>query len=179
MSLSHLLKEKKRTLTDKQSNFLAILVSNGGDVTSAINDAGYYPTSRSNIVRSLREEIIEITRSQLVGSSIRAANRIVEGLDADGTLPSSQMDTRLKSAQDVLDRIGVSKRAEVEHTGEVTHGIILLPAKEPMKRIDSVQWGEGKITSNADKNDVDIQPVDIADTPSEDTASTKKRKAEI
>ena len=135
MSLSHLLKEKKRTLTDKQSNFLAILVSNGGDVTSAINDAGYYPTSRSNIVRSLREEIIEITRSQLVGSSIRAANRIVEGLDADGTLPSSQMDTRLKSAQDVLDRIGVSKRAEVEHTGTVTHGIILLPAKEPMKNI--------------------------------------------
>ena len=135
MSLSHLLKEKNRTLTDKQSNFLNTLSSNGGDVTSALNTAGYYPTSRSNIVRSLRDEIIEITRSQLVGSSIRAANRIVEGLDADGTLPSSQMDTRLKSAQDVLDRIGVSKRAEVEHTGEVTHGIILLPAKEPMKNI--------------------------------------------
>ena len=135
MSLSHLLKEKNRTLTEKQRNFLGTLSSNGGDVTSALQDAGYYHTSRSNLIRSLREEIIEITRSQLVGSSIHAANRIVEGLDADGTIPSSQMDTRLKAAQDVLDRIGVSKRAEVEHTGTVTHGIILLPAKEPMKNI--------------------------------------------
>ena len=135
MSLSHLLKEKKRTLTDKQTTFLNILSTNGGNVTSAILEAGYYPTSHSNVVRSLRDEIIEITRSQLVGSSVRAANRIVEGLDADGTIPSSQMDTRLKSAQDVLDRIGVSKRHEVEHTGEVTHGIILLPAKESMKNV--------------------------------------------
>ena len=74
-------------------------------------------------------------KRQLVGSSVRAANRISEALDADGSIPSSQMDTRLKAANDILDRVGVSKRQEVEHTGEVMHGIVLLPAKEPMKEI--------------------------------------------
>ena len=113
----------KRELTDKQKVFLDNLVINGGNIVEAVKE------------RSLKQEIIDHTRNHLVSSSMKAANRISEALDADGSIPSSQMDTRLKAANDILDRIGVSKRQEVEHTGEVMHGIVLLPAKKPMKDI--------------------------------------------
>ena len=125
----------KRELTDKQKVFLDNLVINGGDVSKAVIEAGYKSTSRGWLVRSLKQEIIDHTRNHLVSSSMKAANRISEALDADGSIPSSQMDTRLKAANDILDRIGVSKRQEVEHTGEVMHGIVLLPTKQPMKDI--------------------------------------------
>tara|TARA_R100001244_G_scaffold126351_1_gene96683 strand:- start:170 stop:589 length:420 start_codon:yes stop_codon:yes gene_type:complete len=125
----------KRDLTDKQKLFLDNLVINGGNVLQAIGEAGYHPGSRGWLVHSLRQEIIDHTRNHLIGSSMKAANRISEALDADGSIPSSQMDTRLKAANDILDRIGVSKRQEVEHTGEVMHGIVLIPAKQPMKNI--------------------------------------------
>ena len=125
----------KRELTDKQKIFLESLVENGGNVFQAIKKAGYHPGSRGWLVRSLKQEIVDHTRNHLIGSSMKAANRISEALDADGSIPSSQMDTRLKAANDILDRIGVSKRQEVEHTGEVMHGMVLLPAKQPMKEI--------------------------------------------
>ena len=125
----------KRELTSKQQIFLDTFISNGGNTLNAIEVAGYSPTSRRWLVRSLKNEIIELTRPHLAGASFKAANRLLEGRDADGTLPSSQMDTRLKAANDILDRVGISKRQEIEHTGEIVHGVVLLPSKEPMKDI--------------------------------------------
>ena len=62
--------------------------------------------------------------------SVKAANRIVEGLDSDGTLAASQMDTRLKAAGDILDRIGITKRQEIYTESKVLHGVVLIPAKK-------------------------------------------------
>ncbi len=126
---------KKRELTEKQKIFLDNLCINGGDVLNAIEVAGYSSKSRGWLVRSLKNEIIEYSRNHLVSSSVKAVTRITEALDHDGTLPSSQMDTRLKAAGDILDRIGISKKQEIEHTGEIVHGIVFLPAKQPMKEI--------------------------------------------
>jgi len=86
-------------------------------------------------MKSVRDEIIEQTKYHLASSSVKAANRLIEGLDADGTLSSSQMDTRLKAANDILDRTGVSKRHEVTSESKVVHGIVLLPSKNPMVNI--------------------------------------------
>ena len=124
-----------RKLTEQQETFLSTLIDNGGRVKEAMEVAGYHPGSRSNLIKAVKHEIIERTRQHLASSSVQAANRLIEGLDADGTIPSSQMEVRLRAANDILDRIGVSKRQEVEHTGEVMHGIVLLPAKQPMKDI--------------------------------------------
>ena len=125
----------KRELTEKQKIFLDNLCINGGDVLHAVQIAGYSPKSRGWLVRSLKSEIIEYSRNHLIGSSVKAVTRITEALDHDGTLPSSQMDTRLKAAGDILDRVGISKKQEIDHTGEIVHGIVLLPAKQPMKDI--------------------------------------------
>ena len=122
-------------LTNKQETFLSTLVENGGLVKEAMEVAGYHPGSRSNLIKSVKHEIIERTRQHLASSSVQAANRLIEGLDADGTIPSSQMDVRLRAANDILDRTGVSKRQEIATESRVLHGIVLLPAKKEQQDI--------------------------------------------
>ena len=122
-------------LTDKQETFLTTLVENGGRVKEAMEVAGYHPGSRSNLINSVKNEIIERTRQHLASSSVQAANRLIEGLDADGTIPSSQMEVRLRAANDILDRTGVSKRQEISTESKVIHGIVLLPAKKEQQDI--------------------------------------------
>ena len=120
----------KREFTAKQKIFLDELIESGGNVQQAVNKAGYSRTARSWLIPSLKEEIIERTKLHLAAHSVKAANRIVEGLDSDGTLASSQMDTRMKAAGDILDRIGISKRQEVYTESKVLHGVVLIPAKK-------------------------------------------------
>ena len=122
-------------LTDKQATFLTTLVENGGRVKEAMEVAGYHPGSRSNLINSVKNEIIERTRQHLASSSVQAANRLIEGLDADGTIPSSQMEVRLRAANDILDRTGVSKRQEIATESKVLHGIVLLPAKKEQQNV--------------------------------------------
>ena len=74
---------QKRKLTEKQERFLEELISNGGHVKKAVVAAGYKEQSRSWLTRSLRDEIIDRTRSMLATNSVKAANRILEGLDID------------------------------------------------------------------------------------------------
>ena len=122
-------------LTDKQETFLTTLVENGGRVKEAMEVAGYHPGSRSNLINSVKNEIIKRTRQHLASSSVQAANRLIEGLDADGTIPSSQMEVRLRAANDILDRTGVSKRQEIATESKVLHGIVLLPAKKEQQNV--------------------------------------------
>ena len=62
--------------------------------------------------------------------------RLYEGLDADGTIPSGQMDVRMRAASEILDRAGISKRQEVNVSGQVLHGVVMLPAKAKIKTIN-------------------------------------------
>ena len=132
----------KRKLTNKQEKFLHELLSNGGHVKNAVAAAGYKEQSRSWLTRSLRDEIIERTRSMLATNSVKAANRIIEGLDADGTVPLNQMDMRLKTAESVLDRVGLGKKQQVEVEGQIMHGIVMLPSKDKPKEIIIEQEAE-------------------------------------
>ena len=124
-----------RKLTDQEETFLSTLIENGGQVKEAMEVAGYHQGSRSNLINSVKHEIIERTRQHLASSSVQAANRLIEGLDADGTIPSSQMEVRLRAANDILDRTGVSKRQEIATESRVIHGIVLLPAKKEQQEI--------------------------------------------
>jgi hypothetical protein len=124
-----------RKLTEQQETFLSTLIENGGQVKEAMEVAGYHSGSRSNLINSVKHEIIERTRQHLASSSVQAANRLIEGLDADGTIPSSQMEVRLRAANDILDRTGVSKRQEIATESRVIHGIVLLPAKKEQQDI--------------------------------------------
>ena len=132
------LNSRKRDLTDKQERFINALLNNGGKVSQAVLEAGYKESSRSWLMRTLKDEILERTKSMLASYSVKAAHRITEGLDADGTIPLNQMDMRFKSAESVLDRVGLSKKQVTEVQGEVVHGIVMLPAKEQPKEVEVI-----------------------------------------
>ena len=129
-------KKSKLKLNDKQEKFITELLNNGGKVKQAVLAAGYKESSRGWLMSSLKDEIIDRTRSLLASYSVKAAHRITEGLDADGTTPLNQMDMRFKSAEAVLDRVGISKKQITEVHGEVVHGIVMLPAKDKAKEIE-------------------------------------------
>lgn len=134
--MNQILPNRKKELTEKQEKFLDVLFNNGGQVMSAIEEAGYSPDSRGWLMKSVKDEIIERAKTQLAGSSVKAITRLAEGLDADGTIPSGQMDVRMKAASEILDRAGISKRQEVNVNGQVLHGVVMLPAKDKVKTID-------------------------------------------
>ena len=126
--------DPNRKLTEKQASFLDALFDNGGKISEAMRTAGYN-TSRSKLMQSMRDEIAARTKDYLAVNGVKAATRIVEGLDADGTTPLNQMDMRMKAAESILDRIGVSKKQTQEITGQVVHGVVLLPAKNELKDV--------------------------------------------
>ena len=83
--------KRNRELTKKQSIFLDSLFDNGGNVIQAMDSAGYHVGSRSNLMHSVKHEIIERSRNQLAGSTVKSIHRLAEALDADGTVPNSQV----------------------------------------------------------------------------------------
>ena len=133
--MQDIIPSKKKELTIKQENFLTALFNNGGQVMAAIETAGYSPDSRGWLMRTVKDEIIDRAKNQLAGSSVKAINRLHEGLDADGTLPSGQMDIRMKASAEILDRVGIGKRQEMDIKGQIMHGVVMLPAKQPLKNI--------------------------------------------
>ena len=134
--MQDIIPSKKKELTTKQETFLSALFSNGGQVMAAIDTAGYSPDSRGWLMRTVKDEIIDRAKNQLAGSSVKAISRLHEGLDADGTIPSGQMDIRMKAASEILARTGISKRQEVNVNGQVLHGVVMLPAKDKVKTIN-------------------------------------------
>ena len=85
-----LLKEKSRELTKKQQSFLTELFKCGGNITKALELAGYKPSSRQHVLQSLKDEIIEQAKVELAAHSVTAINRVVEGMnDVVNTLGQS------------------------------------------------------------------------------------------
>ena len=80
--MNQIIPNKKKELTPKQEKFLDVLFNNGGQIMSAIEEAGYSPDSRGWLMKSVKDEIIERAKTQLAGSSVKAINRLSEGLDA-------------------------------------------------------------------------------------------------
>ena len=125
----------KKEYTDKQTKFLNSLMNNGGHVLEAIDEAGYKHSSKGWLISSLKDEIIDRTRIMLASSSVKAANRLVEGLDMDGDIRANHMEIRLKAANEILDRVGIGKKQDIAIQAEVIHGVVMLPAKKQMKDV--------------------------------------------
>jgi len=125
---------KKRALTEKQENFLTTLFSNGGNIADALRKAEYSPHSRKDVLASLKEEIAERTKLMLNGAAVKAADNIVNTMDIerDNGVPTNRLELKYRAAGDILDRIGITKRQQMDISGEIKHGIVLLPGKTPM-----------------------------------------------
>ena len=126
---STILKTQEKSLTDTQEKFLDALFGEAqGNPKKAGELAGYSEHSYPKVLRNLKQEIVSRAENYLAVHSARAATKMVNMLDEDGTTPHANI--RLEAAKQILDRIGVVKKDSLDINMKAAHGIFILPAKE-------------------------------------------------
>ena len=126
---STIMSTQKRNLTDSQEKFLDALFGEAqGNPKKAGELAGYSEHSYPKVLRNLKQEIVSRAENYLAVHSARAATKMVNMLDEDGTTPHANI--RLEAAKQILDRIGVVKKDSLDINMKAAHGIFILPAKE-------------------------------------------------
>lgn len=120
---------KKKELTPLQQSFLAALrdPANKGDLKVCKEVAGYDKSTRvDDIIRGLKDEIIEIAKDILANNAVKASFALVRGVD--DYLEPGVKDLTV-NAEKILDRIGIVKGETVKV--ETTQGrIAILPARK-------------------------------------------------
>tara|TARA_R100000234_G_C4937270_1_gene151280 strand:+ start:136 stop:504 length:369 start_codon:yes stop_codon:yes gene_type:complete len=115
-----------RKLTERQQKFIdALFAEANGSIKDAKVMAGYSPNSNNNeIIKSLKDEIIEATQTYMAGNAPKAAVAMVTGIDDPTQLGIRD---KMSAAKDLLDRAGLIKteKLQVESSG----GVMLLPPK--------------------------------------------------
>jgi len=121
----------KRKLTEQQETFLSALSTTAkGDINLALQEAGYQLTSKSKVIDSLKDEIVDVATKILAKSAPQASQKLVEILESDDPIP--QVNAKLQAAQTLLDRVGVAKRDKVDVNHTVSSGIFIIPQKEEL-----------------------------------------------
>ena len=130
MGLPEVVKTGGRNYTSKQQAFLDALYENStGDINQAMVSAGYQEGAGSTaIVKSLKNEILEIANMILTRNAPKAANKLVDIMESDAPVP--QANQKLNAAQSLLDRVGLVKENKLQIDHNVTGGIFVMPAKE-------------------------------------------------
>ena len=122
------LQENKRskTLTEKQQKFLDCLIDTNGNPKEAAELAGY-TGNHYQVVRALKDEIIDLATDVLAHSAPEAAFKLVDIMKTDRPIP--QIGNKLQAAQSILDRVGVTKKERLEVNHNNAGGVFILPAK--------------------------------------------------
>ena len=115
-----------RNLTEKQQTFLNVLMdAAGGDVLTAKRMAGYSDSySTTDVVNSMKEEILDATQSYMARNAPKAAMAIVGGLYDPTELGIRD---KVAAAKELLDRTGLVKTEKMQV--EAKGGVMLMPAK--------------------------------------------------
>jgi hypothetical protein len=126
---STILKTQERSLTSTQEKFLDALFGEArGNPRKAGELAGYSDHSYPKVVRNLKQEIISRAENYLATHSAKAATKMVDMLDEDGTTPHANI--RMEAAKQILDRIGIVRKDQIDINMKSLHGIFILPAKD-------------------------------------------------
>ena len=120
---------QKKSLTESQEKFLNALFGEAqGNPRVAGELAGYSDHSYPKVLRNLKTEIVSRAENYLAVHSAKAATKMVQMLDEDGTTPHASI--RMEAAKQILDRIGVVKKDQLDVNMNLKHGLFILPAKE-------------------------------------------------
>ena len=130
---STILKTQEKSLTDTQEKFLDALFGEArGNPKKAGELAGYSDHSYPKVVRNLKQEIISRAENYLATHSAKAATKMVDMLDEDGTTPHASI--RMEAAKQILDRIGIVRKDQIDINMKSLHGIFILPAKDEIDK---------------------------------------------
>tara|TARA_R110002110_G_scaffold191734_7_gene399857 strand:- start:2103 stop:2480 length:378 start_codon:yes stop_codon:yes gene_type:complete len=118
-----------RKLTENQQKFLDVLFEEAdGDPVVARKLAGYsHGASTSNIVNSLKEEVLKATQEYMARNAPKAAVALASAITDPTQLGIKD---KMSAAKEVLDRIGLIKTEKLQV--EASGGVILLPPKNPV-----------------------------------------------
>jgi hypothetical protein len=116
-----------RALTEKQQKLLAVLFDEaGGDINVAKRIAGYSDaTSSTEIINSLKEEIIDATSAYMARNAPKAAMAMVGALYDPTELGIRD---KMSAAKELLDRSGLVKTEKMQV--EAKGGVMLMPPKQ-------------------------------------------------
>lgn len=119
--------DEAKTYSDKQLAFLdALLGESRGNIRKAMDVAGYAKTTKSGeVVKNLREEIIDRASLMLAINAPKAAFGIIDVLDDPGAMGARNS---IAAAREILDRTGLVKKEQVE-VSSTSGGIFILPPK--------------------------------------------------
>jgi len=132
---STIMPTQKRSLTDSQEKFLDALFGEArGNPKKAGELAGYSEHSYPKVLRNLKSEIVSRAENYLATHSAKAAAKMVDMLDEDGTTPHANI--RMEAAKQILDRIGIAKKEKIDINMQAVHGLFILPAKDKIKRAE-------------------------------------------
>ena len=123
------IKKENKELTEQQQSFISALFGEAqGNPKRAAELAGYAPTSYPNVVKSLKNNIVEKAEGILARHSPNEVMGLVYALDEDGLTPAANI--RMEAAKQILDRVWIVKREKVDINAQVAHGIFILPPKD-------------------------------------------------
>ena len=126
---SSILPSQKKELTEMQEKFLDALFGQAkGNPKIAGEIAGYSEHSYPKVLQNLKSEITARAENYLAVHSAKAATKMVDMLDEDGTTPHANI--RMEAAKQILDRIGIVKKDQLDINMKAMHGIFILPAKD-------------------------------------------------
>ena len=129
---STILKTQEKSLTDTQEKFLDALFGEAqGNPKRAGEIAGYSEHSYPKVLRNLKDEIVKRAENYLAIHSAKAATKMVNMLDEDGTTPHASI--RMEAAKQILDRIGIVKKDQLDVNMNLKHGMFILPAKDEVE----------------------------------------------
>ena len=116
-----------RALTEKQQKLRAVLFDEaGGDINVAKRIAGYsYATSSTEIINSLKEEILDATSAYMARNAPKAAMAMVGALYDPTELGIRD---KMSAAKELLDRTGLVKTEKMQV--EAKGGVMLMPPKQ-------------------------------------------------
>ena len=130
---STILKTQEKSLTNTQEKFLDVLFGEArGNLKKAGELAGYSEHSYPKVVRNLKQEIISRAENYLATHSAKAATKMVDMLDEDGTTPHASI--RMEAAKQILDRIGIVRKDQIDINMKSLHGIFILPPKDDIDK---------------------------------------------
>ena len=129
---STILKTQEKSLTDTQEKFLDALFGEAqGNPRRAGELAGYSEHSYPKVLRNLKDEIVKRAENYLAIHSAKAATKMVNMLEEDGTTPHASI--RMEAAKQILDRIGLVKKDQLDVNMNLKHGMFILPAKDEVE----------------------------------------------
>ena len=117
----------KLELEERDTLFCELLFELGS-IKAACEQLGITTRTGRKIQAKNKDVILDMVNGELASLAYGAVNNFRKALDEDGTIPKAEV--RLKAAEDILDRIGASKKVTGELEVKVDTPIIMMPSKD-------------------------------------------------